>query len=1704
MDPVPNRLLEIFSQVQTKASPAERERFLAEACRGEPELRKQVEALLGASERAGDFLAKTIKLQPPDLVTESPGTVIGHYKLLQQIGEGGCGVVYMAEQEEPIRRRVALKVIKLGMDTKQVIARFEAERQALALMDHPNIAKVLDAGATETGRPYFVMELVRGIRITDYCDQNNLSTEQRLDLFIQVCHAIQHAHQKGIIHRDIKPSNILVTINDGVPVPKVIDFGIAKATEQRLTDKTLFTAFEQFIGTPAYMSPEQAEMTSLDIDTRSDIYALGVLLYELLTGQTPFNAKELMAAGVEGMRRIIREQEPVRPSTCISTLIGADQTTVAKRRQSDPPKLVHQVRGDLDWIVMKCLEKDRTRRYETANGLANDIGHHLNSEPVTARPPSRLYKFQKLVRRNRLAGGAVCVVALALALGTAVSTWQAVRAVRAEGAQRRARQEAEQARSAETVERKKAEDTARQLAETFSVMEQKKLDEVLAKEGPSHGLAFLAQALRRNPNNYRAAYRLLSILSYQTVARLQSQRKFEGSILSTSYNSLGPLLITSPDQQSLWLWDYRRDRPLAGPLNHKQPLTAAESWPGPVQFSPSGQRFLMSLLGGTMEVWQTTNTVAPVCTFKSEVRPAKQEFSPDETRLLIGNVAEREFVFQVWDIITGKPLTKALRCERDSGLPTVRFADDGKTAAITYYSGSGTMVQRVLDIASGTLAPKQLLGSAPGTLRGNSIYCMEEEGACQLYLGERERRVLFPLATLKERRGYLEQPRVAVDARNLSADGTELLAAMNDGSAGMWDVGAHTFLPALLACPPGTSRIQGELAGDGRRLLTLDGGGTAGVWDVDTGRWLFTPVGDPGRVSLAFVSPGSESVVVALTNGWMRMWSLADGRPLTPGFRDGHLTRTYYETNRLMHLSFSRDGSRLAAAWSSGTAQVWDAREGKLVMEIAAHQGPARKCALDGDGKRLATVGEDRSARVWDVSTGTALTAPLKHSGAIASCEFSPDGLRLATASADKTARIWETQTGRNPLPPLKHEAEVKSARFVSAGANLVTGSGDGVIRVFDAATGATIKTIKTEGSHLVWPADERSVLVLNSEGGRMWDLVTATPLSEGMFKLAGSAGYYLEAGASLSRDGQRLAVNARSCLRIWELPNVKGPVPNWLPHLAESLAGQRLNEQDLYEPVAAGEFLDARQTVLAGRGNDAYQRWGEWFFTSSASAGLSPSSPISRESHLQACLDANTESSLLEGLDLAPRNARLLEAYLALTSRGLNLFEESASSANLVLWAQRAEDAAARLLELAPGSSVGWQVKGLALERLGRHQEALDALSHANPASPDATYWQTKAVVLEHLGRPEEALQAFTRAIEVARAKSQPVARHYLQRSRFFQRQGRLPEATEDACVARGIPKRASATPADLVDLSVSYTVPLTSLPLLDPGQAGGCELPPGVQTFGGVNFDVRGVVFFPPTAGTTPISIPVKSRCRGLHFLQAAYAYSLGDGQSCGKYTVRYADHRTEEIPLVLGRNIRDWWCYEGKPVDSVDAPLVWVGITKTKIEAPPPVFPCLYLMSWTNPLPDVEIVQLDLAPPDIPQPVRPVLFALTIAGASTATGTPPARPVFEQSLATLDGALTQQREQLGFTLAKAGLLERHGRGEEALGLVSKAIAEVEAGNGRATNRLAAAIRYRSALLGRLNSVEGTQQDRPRSGEPPAKNSRSTDSTTNTPGTR
>ena len=482
------RIEELFHGAR-ELDPDDRARFLDDACGDDRDLRVEIESLLHHADNhterielspSGEgFLAvKVTRDDAPDddrkkraAQREEPGTCIGRYKILQQIGEGGFGAVYMAEQQEPVRRKVALKIIKLGMDTRRVIARFEAERQALAMMEHPNIARVFDAGATDSGRPYFVMELVKGIPITEYCDRNRLGTRQRLELFLQVCSAVQHAHQKGIIHRDIKPSNVLVTLHDSVAVPKVIDFGIAKATSHRLTEKTLFTEFRQFLGTPEYMSPDQAEISGLDVDTRTDIYSLGVLLYELLTGTTPFDSATLRRAAYGEIQRIILETDPPKPSTRVETLATADSgRDIALHRGCEAVTLSRIIRGDLDWIVMKAMEKDRTRRYQTTNELANDVYRHLNNEPVLAGPPNVVYRFSKFMRRHRVGALTGALVAAALVIGFALAMAGFLHAREearhAEAAELAARQQARGAENARELARQQARDAeaARELA----------------------------------------------------------------------------------------------------------------------------------------------------------------------------------------------------------------------------------------------------------------------------------------------------------------------------------------------------------------------------------------------------------------------------------------------------------------------------------------------------------------------------------------------------------------------------------------------------------------------------------------------------------------------------------------------------------------------------------------------------------------------------------------------------------------------------------------------------------------------------------------------------------------------------------------------------------------------------------------------------------------------------------------------------------------------------------------------------------------------------------------------------------------------------------------------------------------------------------------------------------------------------------------
>ncbi|HUC86005.1 MAG TPA: protein kinase, partial [Candidatus Acidoferrales bacterium] len=641
--------------------------------------------------------AKTIKLVLGDLpADERVGMTIGRYKLLEQIGEGGFGVVYVAEQKEPVRRRVALKVVKLGMDTRQVVARFEAERQALALMDHPNIAKVLDAGATETGRPFFVMELVRGMSITRYCDQNRLPMRERLDLFIQVCRAIQHAHQKGIVHRDIKPSNILVTLHDGVPVPKVIDFGIAKATQGVLSDKTVYTQFQQFIGTPAYMSPEQAEMSGLDIDTRSDIYSLGVLLYELLVGKTPFDQQELLAAGLDEMRRIIREIPPVRPSTRINSLQAAEQTTTANQRQSETPKLIHLMRGDLDCIVMKCLEKDRTHRYETSNGLAMDLVRFLNNEPITARPVGKFYRLQKLARRNKLAFGAAAAVALSLILGLAFSTFLFIREKKANASEAQMRRQAEAATiqaqneaaraKAASLEAKsaelKAQEKETEAKTTLSAAEFLQGSRAIAEKRPGDALAYMARSFSDNPSNQAALTSMATLLAAHS---WMVPTIVIGPANSAQFSPDGERIVTASDLGIVEVWDARNGAaitriqvagnglPPGGPSQNATNTLVADHKVNSARFSPDGKR-IVTAGWDQARVWdaQSGQPLTEVLQHNGLVSSA--QFSPDG-KCIVTVCGARAWI---WEAQSGRQL--AVVPPSDSGVPinSAEFSPDGR------------------------------------------------------------------------------------------------------------------------------------------------------------------------------------------------------------------------------------------------------------------------------------------------------------------------------------------------------------------------------------------------------------------------------------------------------------------------------------------------------------------------------------------------------------------------------------------------------------------------------------------------------------------------------------------------------------------------------------------------------------------------------------------------------------------------------------------------------------------------------------------------------------------------------------------------------------------------------------------------------------------------------------------------------------------
>jgi serine/threonine protein kinase len=808
---------DLFVAALQREDPADRAAYLAEACGEDVALRQRIDRLLRLYAEASNFLehpaaapGATVDSQPSasplgprpvrveSISSDSPaprgeavGARIGPYKLLQQLGEGGMGLVWVAEQTEPVKRRVALKVIKPGMDSARVLHRFEAERQALAMMDHTNIAKVLDAGSTAEGRPYFVMELVKGVPITRYCDELHLTLRERLELFVPVCQAIQHAHQKGIIHRDIKPSNVLVAVQDGQPMPKVIDFGVAKALHHQLTDESVYTEIGQVIGTLEYMSPEQAELSALDIDTRADVYALGVLLYELLTGTTPLDPKRLRSAGYTEVVRLIREVEPPRPSTRLSQS-KESLTSLSLQRRTDPGRLVKEVRGELDWIVMKCLEKDRTRRYETANSLAHDVTRYLWDEPVEACPPSRRYRLSKFVRKHRAGLLAAVVFAIVLLLAAGVSTWLAVRATVAEGKTRAALTEARRRTAIQMLERGLGLCEQHQEARGMLWLA-RSLQELPAADDP------LNETIRANLSNWAGSlHQLKGVLPHQ------------GEVRSVTFSPDGRLALSASEDTTAQLWSVATGQPVGPALQHAGPVMVAV-------FSPDGRTVLTGSADKTARLWSTATSqpLGSAMPLQSTVNAVA--FDPSgKLALTCGD----DGTAHLWSVATARPQGPPLH--HQGAIRAVAFSPDGRT----FLTASDDGTARLWSVTTGQAVAPPLQHEGP-------VRCavFSRDGKKVLTGSERTAR-LWSVASGKPVAPPLPH-QDTVWSVAFSPDGQTVLTGSADKSARLWS--SATGLPLGPPLLHQTWVKAVAFSPDGRSVLTGSEDNMARLWSVATG-----------------------------------------------------------------------------------------------------------------------------------------------------------------------------------------------------------------------------------------------------------------------------------------------------------------------------------------------------------------------------------------------------------------------------------------------------------------------------------------------------------------------------------------------------------------------------------------------------------------------------------------------------------------------------------------------------------------------------------------------------------------------------------------------------------------------------------------------------------------------------------------------------
>jgi WD40 repeat protein/serine/threonine protein kinase/predicted Zn-dependent protease len=1002
MSDADQHLMTVFTSALDFVSAAERDAYLEQACGADAALRSRVEALLRAHAGASRFLEPSPAAEAEQALSSQPTAVAGpvagkavagRYKLLELIGEGGMGTVWMAEQTEPVKREVALKLIKAGMDSKQVIARFEAERQALALMDHANIARVLDAGTTSAGRPYFVMDLVKGVPITKYCDDHRLTPRQRLELFIPVCQAVQHAHQKGIIHRDLKPSNVLVAQYDGKPVPKVIDFGVAKAAGQSLTDKTLVTGFGNIVGTLEYMSPEQAEVNQLDIDTRSDIYSLGVLLYELLTGSPPFTRKVLEKAGVLEMLRVIREKEPSKPSTKLSTAEALP--TLAANRGTEPAKLTRLVRGELDWIVMKALEKDRNRRYETANGFAMDVQRYLADEPVLAGPPSRSYRLRKFVRRNKRPVLAAALILLTLVSGITGTTLGLLQA-------RGERDDKERAREAEAEQRTQA-DQARTKAEA-----------ALYRSLVSETRALLLSG--------REGWRAKALANLQRAAAIVTPERDLTALRTEAVAVLGGFdaekIGSVPAAKFTWSLD----------------------------FSPDGTRMATADSGGTVDLWDVRTGLKHEHRIVSRVDVPAQPTPDTALPSVRFHPDGKQFAYATWErsavFAPLSPGAATLSSLTSQAQPrSIAFDRLGKIFAVTWSDGS----LGVYDHAGKRLRRLPVVGA--NLAHQWMCVALSPNGQLLATLGVNNTIELYNLDTEKPP-VVLGRHRYPIRALCFSSDGRSLASASLDRTAKIWSVAGGEPLTLL----GHTARVNAvAFSPEGDFVATGSDDRTIRLWDARTGQSFLTleAAGGEPVLSVGFSSDGHLGVAgqaISLYRihrpvehrQWHEEGHLIKGLDFHPSQNllavGGELNLTVYDlasgervrwfnafNNKAVgSLAVNRDGTRIAAGAVSHAnsrpldnhVRVWNAVTGALDRLLQGHNADVSSVAFDPAEQRLATAGTDGSVFIWDIASAKVQTKWQGPAGK-PTLRFLGDGDRLVIWYPSGTAEIRATKDGR-------------------------------------------------------------------------------------------------------------------------------------------------------------------------------------------------------------------------------------------------------------------------------------------------------------------------------------------------------------------------------------------------------------------------------------------------------------------------------------------------------------------------------------------------------------------------------------------------------------------------------------------------------------------------------------------------------------------